>query len=121
MLTQFQQSLEIEQAAGQMGVAAARTDFGKARDDAIRGTGAPAKWRKTDAQLAQEAQAAAMKQQIAGAVQEASAGAQVAGQVADASQKIGQAMQPPEQQQQLPAPAQQKRLAPPAPQPQVAA
>lgn len=112
LVNQFQEAVGVEAAAMQAGVSVPRINMAKARDDAIRGVGVPAAWRRTDEELAQEAEA----QQKAQAMQEIAAtaqqGAEVAAQVADASQRVDQAMLPPQ-------PAPLKAL--PAPKPKKAA
>lgn len=111
LVQQFQEALQIEGAAMQVGVSAPRTDFKKARDDAIRGVGVPAKWRRSDEEIEAEEQQKAQEAQAMQAAQALAGGAQVAGEVADASHKVGQAMLP------MPMPQQPKggALAKPAP------
>jgi hypothetical protein len=119
LVAMYQEALQIEAAAVQVGVSTPRTNFSTARDEALRGAGIPADWRFTDEELDSVQKMAAIKQQIAGAMQEASQGAAVAGQVADTSTKVGAALQSPDgkppQPQQLPPPEQRKALPAPGP------
>jgi hypothetical protein len=94
LVTQFQESIQIEMAAKEVGVPVSRTDFARARDDALRGGGGPARWRKSDEAMEAEAgqiAEAAETQELLGDV---SQGAALVDQLSDASMKVGQAMQP---------------------------
>lgn len=88
MVEQFQEAIQIEQAATQVGVRATRIDFGMARDDAIRGSGGPAKWRRSDQVLEAEAEQQAMKEKVAAAMQEVQGAAQAASDVGAAAQSL---------------------------------
>lgn len=96
LVQQFQEALQVEAAALQAGVSAPRVNLQKARDDAIRGVGVPAEWRRTDEEIATELQAQEQAKQVQALAASASQGAQVVSQVADASQRVGQAMLPPQ-------------------------
>lgn len=106
LVQQFQEAMQLEMAAMQAGVSTPRLAMAKARDDALRGTGIPAEWRRTDEELQAEAeqmQAAKQMQEMMAGLQ---GGAAVAKDVADASTAVGQAMELPAQQPQkaLPSP-----------------
>lgn len=88
LVEQFQETLGIESAAMQAGVSVPRIDFMKARDDALRGSGAPAKWMVSDEEIEMTMQANAAKAKVAAAAQEIAAGAGVAGQVGQAAQSL---------------------------------
>jgi hypothetical protein len=94
LVSQFQEALEIEAAAAQAGVAAKRINFAIARDDALRGMAGPAKWRKSDDDMAAEAVAATEAVETQEMLGEVAQGAALVDQVSDASMKLGQAMQP---------------------------
>lgn len=89
LASQFQEAAQLEAGASQLGVTVPRVNFQIARDDAVtRGIGIPAKWRRTDAEMAAEAQtqiAAAKAQKLA---QEAAQVAAIAGQAGDAAQSL---------------------------------
>lgn len=85
---QFQEALQIEAGAMQAGAGVPRLSVTMARDDAIRGIGVPAKWRRTDADMAAEAEAQAKEAAAQKAAQEASQVAQIAGQAGDAAQSL---------------------------------
>ena len=95
-VSQFGEAMQLIGAAAQLGVSSNPVDLDKALSDAIRGTGAPSKWMKPaetiKAENAQQAEEAAAAQALA----EVQAVAGTAGMAADASQKIGQAMLPPQ-------------------------
>jgi hypothetical protein len=65
-----------------------RLDVSVARDDALRGAGVPAKWRRRNEDVEAEVEANAAKAKLAGAAQEIAAGAEVAGQVGGAAQSL---------------------------------
>lgn len=85
---QFQEALQIEMAAAQAGVPAPRVNTAIARDDAVRGIGIPAKWRRTDEDMAAEAEAKAQQAAADRAVQQAAAATQIAGQAGEAAQAL---------------------------------
>lgn len=72
----------------QAGSGVPRLSVTMARDDAIRGIGVPAKWRRTDADMAAEAEARAKEAAAQRAAMEASQVAQIAGQAGDAAQSL---------------------------------
>lgn len=88
LVEQFQENLGIEKMAMEAGATTPRLNVSKARDDALRGTGAPARWRKTDPEIEQEEQEAAAKKRLDAAAQEIAGGAAVAGQVGAAAQSL---------------------------------
>jgi hypothetical protein len=94
LVSQFQEALQVELAAAESGAATKRINVNRARDDAIRGIGAPAAWRLSDDEMA--AIAAEAEEQAAddALVQEAAMGAELVGKLSDASMKVGQAIQP---------------------------
>ncbi len=88
LASQMQEAMQIEMAAAQAGVSIPRLNYTIARDDAVRGIGVPARWRRTDAEMADEArqrQAEAKVQQLAA---EASQVAGLATQAGDAAQSL---------------------------------
>lgn len=101
LVQQFREAIEVETAAAQVGVGVMRTDLGIARDDAVRGIGAPAKWRRNDDDMAAEAEAKAKEAAIAKAAKEASTVAQIGQQAGDAAQSMrtGGLLPVPQQQQ----------------------
>jgi hypothetical protein len=115
LVQQYQEALQVEASANQAGVTVPRTNLSKARDDAIRGIGVPADWRRTDEEMEQDAQQQKAQQAAEAAAQTVSQGAGLASQVADASQRVGQAMLSPGQGQPmkaLPAPQKQQKPTP---------
>ncbi len=88
LVQQFREAIEVEMGAQQVGVGVARTDFALARDDAVRGIGLPARWRRNDDDMAAEAEAKAKEAMAAKAAQEASALAQIGQQAGDAAQSM---------------------------------
>jgi hypothetical protein len=102
---QFQEVLGLiaQSAQAELGLAQGGTRppvrLDLALKDAIYGTSAPSTWMKTDDEIAEEN--AAAQEEIAGGqlMSEVASAAEVAGSVADASQKVGQAMLPPQVQQ----------------------
>lgn len=118
LVEQFQEALMIEGSAEKMGVSVRRLDINRARDDALRGSGVPAVWRRTEESMEMEAEEMAKRQKLEAVAQELSTGAGVAGQIGQAAQSLQGAgmMQPPAQAQAqvLPGnvrpPASQKKL-----------
>ena len=88
LVQQFREAIEVETGAANMGVGVMRTDLGIARDDAVRGIGVPAKWRRSNEDMEAEGQAKAKAAAIAKAAQEASAVAGIAQQAGDAAQSM---------------------------------
>ena len=88
---QFQEAIEVETGAQQVGVSSPRVNFMLARDDAVRGIGAPARWRRDDAHMAPEAQQQAQDTGLAKAAQQASTVAGLGQQAGDAAQSLQQA------------------------------
>lgn len=86
--SQFLEAAEIETAAAQLGVSSARVNWRIARDDAARGIGIPAKWRKQDDEMAAEEDAKAKAEMLEKAVMQAGAVAQVGQQAGDAAQSM---------------------------------
>lgn len=84
----FKGSLELVSIGMQAGATANPLNVDKALKDALRGTGAPAIWRKTQDEMDQEAEQLAQQRQMQQIAQTVSQGAQVAGQVGDAAQKL---------------------------------
>jgi hypothetical protein len=111
LVQQYQEVLQILEAAKAAGVKANPINLETATRDAIRGTGAPAKWGRTDDEIAAEAEQMAEAEEEAMMLQEVMGAAQAAGAVGDAGQKITQALAPPQGQKALPPP----RKALPAP------
>ena len=88
LAAQFREAMEIEAGASQVGVPAPRVNFALARDDAVRGIGIPAKWRRTEEEMAAEAEAKAKAAAEQRLVQQAAAATQIAGQAGDAAQSM---------------------------------
>lgn len=88
LVEQFQEALQIEAAAMQAGVTIPRLNTAMARDDALRGSGGPAKWRRSNEAVQADLEAEAQKAQVAAAAQGLAGGAEVAGMVGDAAQKL---------------------------------
>lgn len=88
LVEQFQEALQIEAEAMKAGVSTPRLRIAVARDDALRGAGGPAQWRKTDDDMAAEEEAAAKAAEAAKTASTISAGAEVAGAVGDAAQSL---------------------------------
>ena len=88
LVQQFREAIDVETGAQQVGVGVARTDFALARDDAVRGIGLPAKWRRNDRDMAAEGEAKAKEAMVAKATQEASTLAQIGQQAGDAAQSM---------------------------------
>lgn len=85
---QFGEAIEIETMAQQVGVGSPRVNFRVARDDAARGIGIPAKWRRDDADMAAEDQAKAEAASIEKLAMQAAAAANVGQQAGDAAQSL---------------------------------
>jgi len=94
VVQQFQEVLGLIGASAEAGISANPVNMDAALKDAVRSTGAPAKWRKTDEEIEEEAQARAAEAEMQNAALMAQTAGEAAGTVADASMKIGQAMQP---------------------------
>lgn len=90
MAQQFQEALGIEEAAMKAGVPVMRLNTAKARDDAVRGIGGPAAWRRLDDDMAQEAAAKAKQAMVEKAAQQAATAAGIGQQVGDAAQSLQQ-------------------------------
>ena len=88
LASQFQEALQIEQGAMQAGVSVPRLNTSIARDDAVRGIGVPAKWRRTDEDMAAEAQQRAVEAAQAKAAQQVGQAAQIANQAGEAAQSL---------------------------------
>ena len=88
LVEQFQEALTIENAAKNGGAMTTRLNVDFARDDALRGSGGPARWRRANEDLEAEAKAAASKAKLAAAASEIGAGADVAGRVGQAAQSL---------------------------------
>ncbi len=88
LAAQFQEALAIEMAAAQAGATIPRLNVTVARDDAVRGIGIPAKWRRTEEDMLAEAEARAAEAKTAKLAQEASTVAAIAGQAGDAAQSL---------------------------------
>lgn len=96
LVEQFNEALGIERAAMEAGSKAPRLNVGVARDDALRGSGGPAKWRRTDEELDAEAEQMAAKEQAASVAQTIDGGALVADNVGKAAQSLqGAGLLPP--------------------------
>lgn len=88
LAAQFREALEIEAGALQAGVSAPRLNVSLARDDAIRGIGVPAKWRRSEDEILAEAEAKAQAAATEKATLQAGAVAQIAQQAGDAAQSL---------------------------------
>ncbi|MGH6814303.1 MAG: portal protein, partial [Hyphomicrobiaceae bacterium] len=94
VVSQFGEVLSLVRMAAEAGVKAMPIYVGKALKDAIRGTGAPATWRKSEAEEAAETEQAEAQQALAGAAQEIAAGSAAVEQASNASLALRQAMAP---------------------------
>lgn len=88
---QFAESLEVEAMAQKAGVRTTRINASVARDGAIRGVGVPAKWLRSEAEMADEAKKAADAEMAEKIAQQAAAAAQVGQQGGDAIQSLQKA------------------------------
>ncbi len=88
LVEQFQEALGIEKMAMEAGVRTPRLKIADARDDALRGSGGPARWRKTNEEVGAETDEAAARAKIASAGQELATGAEVAERVGGAVQSL---------------------------------
>jgi hypothetical protein len=88
LAAQFREALEIEAGAMQAGATAPRLNVSLARDDAVRGIGVPAKWRRTDDELLAESDAKAKAAAMQKAAQQADAVTKIAGQAGNAAQSL---------------------------------
>lgn len=95
VVSQFGEVLQLIGAAAQMGMNEVPVKLDVALNDAIRGTSAPASWRKSADEIADEREQKQQAAMLQAAAEQAATAAQVTSQVADASIKVGQAMQPP--------------------------
>jgi hypothetical protein len=120
LVSQGMEVMEIIKAAQEFGLKASPVKTDVVVKDMIRGTSAPATWRKTQDEEDAEAAEMAVRQKIASAAQEVATAADIAGKVGQSAQQLQAAgMMPPPQG--LPAPALNKRtVAPSLPTPQPA-
>lgn len=88
LASQFQEALSLEEMAMQAGVPVPRINASAARDDAVRGIGVPAKWRRTDEELAMEAEAKAKAAMLERAAAQADMAAGVGQKVGDAAKSL---------------------------------
>lgn len=92
LVQQFQEVLQIEQAAAEIGgVKVRRANLPVARDDALRGTSAPAEWLLTDEEMEAQAAEAEEAEASQALIAETSAVAAVAQQAGDAAQSLAAA------------------------------
>jgi hypothetical protein len=114
LVSQYGEVLQIVKAAQEFGLKSSPIRLDVAVKDAIRGTSAPATWRKTDEEEQAEAAEMAARAKIASAAQEIATGADVLNKVGQSAQQLQQAgilPAPPQQQpgggapQALPAPS----------------
>jgi hypothetical protein len=91
LVSQFGEVLQLVKAAQEFGLSASPFKLEVGLKDAIRGTSAPATWRKTEEEEEAEAKQAEVKAKIAGAAQELAAAGQVAEQVGKGAQQLQQA------------------------------
>jgi len=108
-VSQYQETLQLIGASMQMGVDNIPIKLDSALKDAIQGLAAPSDWFKDDEEIEQEEEAKAQQQQMAQMMQQVQGMSETAGMAADASQKVGQAMLPP----QVSGPGAQPALPPP--------
>lgn len=104
LVQQYQEVLQVIGAAQQMGLKASPINIETATRDAIRGTGAPAKWGRTQDEIDGEIEQNAEREEEATMLQEVMGAAQAAGAVGDGAQKLNQALAPPPAQKALPPP-----------------
>jgi hypothetical protein len=91
LVSQYMEVLQLVKAAQEFGVSTSPVKLDVALKDAVRGTSAPATWRKTDEEEEAEAKEAAMRAKLAGAAKEIAAAGQVAEQVGKGAQQMQQA------------------------------
>jgi hypothetical protein len=91
LVSQYMEVLQLVKAAQEFGVSTSPVKIDIALKDAVRGTSAPATWRKTDEEEEAEAKEAAMRAKLAGAAKEIAAAGQVAEQVGKGAQQMQQA------------------------------
>lgn len=91
LISQGQEVMQIIQAAQQFGMNVAPVKVDVMVKDMVRGTSAPATWRKTPEEEEAEAQQMAMRAKIASVAQELSAGADVASKLGQGAQALQQA------------------------------
>lgn len=96
LVSQFGEVLQLLAAGQQAGVGYNPINLEKALRDAIRGTSAPADWRKSEAEIAAELEQAAEQAQMQKALAEAEQVAEVAGKAGEAAGKVRDGMAPPQ-------------------------
>lgn len=97
VVQQFQEVLALVGASAQAAqVGTGPVNLDTALKDAIRATGAPAKWRHTDEELAAMAEQRAAEQAVQEAAMQVNQAAEVTGNVANAAMQVDQAMMPPQ-------------------------
>lgn len=96
LVEQYGEVLQLLQGAQAFGMQVPPVKIEVALKDAVRGTGAPAGWRKTQEEIDADAQEALKRQQIQGMAQELGQAGQVATQVGQGVQKLqGAGLLPP--------------------------
>lgn len=91
LVSQFGEVMQLVKAAQEFGLQASPVKIDVAIKDAIRGTSAPATWRKTQEEQDQEAAEAQKRQRLAGMAQELATAGDVAGKLGDGAQKLQEA------------------------------
>ena len=88
LVSQFQETLGIVKMSMEAGERVVPVKLGKMTQDAVRGAGGPADWRKTSEEIQAELEAMVQKDSLEKAVMQAGAVAQVGQQVGDAAQSL---------------------------------
>jgi hypothetical protein len=91
LVSQFGEVLQLVKAAQEFGLQSSPVRLDIALKDAVRGTSAPATWRKTEEEEQAEAQEKAVRAKIAGAAQEIGMAGQIAEQVGKGAQQMQEA------------------------------